>query len=35
MNIYEANDNDFQKVTIQIYHDATNSSKIVLPVLKN
>jgi len=35
MNIYEANDNDFQKATIQIYHDATNSSKIVLPVLKN
>ena len=35
MNIYEANDNDFQKATIRIYHDGTNSSNIVLPVLKN
>ena len=35
MNIYEANDNDFQKATIRIYHDETNTSKIVLPVLKN
>jgi putative CocE/NonD family hydrolase len=35
MNIYEANDSDFQKATIRIYHDATNSSNIVLPVLKN
>jgi putative CocE/NonD family hydrolase len=35
MNIYEANDGDFQKATIHIYHDATNSSNIVLPVLKN
>jgi len=35
MNIYEANDSDFQKETIRIYHDATNSSNIVLPVLKD
>lgn len=35
MNIYEANDSDFQKETIRVYHDATNSSNIVLPVLKN
>jgi len=35
MNIYEANDNDFQKATIRIYHDETNTSNIVLPVLKN
>lgn len=35
LNIYEANDGDFQKETIRIYHDATNSSNIVLPVLKN
>jgi len=34
LNIYEANDSDFQKETIHIYHDATNSSNIVLPVLK-
>jgi uncharacterized protein len=35
INIYEANDNDFQKETIRIYHDATNSSNIILPVLKD
>ena len=35
LNIYEANDSDFQKATIHIYHDAVNSSNIVLPVLKN
>jgi putative CocE/NonD family hydrolase len=34
VNIYEATDNDFQKATIRIYHDATNSSNIILPVLK-
>ncbi|HET9826391.1 MAG TPA: CocE/NonD family hydrolase [Chitinophagaceae bacterium] len=34
MNIYEANDNDFQKATIRIHHDGTNASNIVLPVLK-
>jgi hypothetical protein len=34
MNIYEASDNDFQKATIRIYHDAMNSSNIILPVLR-
>jgi len=34
VNIYEANESDFQKATIRIYHDGTNSSSIVLPVLK-
>jgi len=34
VNIYEATDNDFQKAIIRIYHDAVNSSSIVLPVLK-
>jgi len=34
VNVYEANENDFQKATIKIYHDATNSSNIVLPILK-
>ena len=34
VNIYEANDSDFQKATIRIYHDAANSSNIILPVLK-
>lgn len=34
VNIYEAKESDFQKATIRIYHDGTNSSNIVLPVLK-
>ena len=34
VNIYECNDSDFQKATIRIYHDAKNSSGIILPVLK-
>jgi len=34
LNIYEANDDDFQKATIRIYHDGSNSSNIILPVLK-
>jgi len=33
MRIPDANENDFQKVTIRVYHDGTNNSKIVLPVL--
>ncbi len=33
MRIPEANESDFQKVTIRIYYDGTNNSKIVLPVL--
>ena len=35
MRIPEANENDFQKATIRIYHDKKNASKIILPVLKN
>ena len=35
VDIYKADDSDFQKATIKIYHDAVNGSKIVLPVLKN
>ena len=34
VNIYEADDSDFQKATIRIYHDANNASKIILPILK-
>lgn len=34
MNIYEAVDGDFQKANIRIYHDAVNSSEIILPVMK-
>jgi len=33
MRIPEANENDFQKATIRIYHNQINSSKITLPVL--
>ena len=33
MRIPDANESDFQKATIRIYHDGTNASKIVLPVL--
>ena len=35
VDIYKAEDSDFQKATIKIYHDAVNASKIVLPVLKD
>ncbi len=34
MNIYQADDKDFQKAVIRIYHDGTNNSKIIIPVLK-
>ncbi len=34
MDIYKADDSDFQKANIRIYHDAANSSKIIVPVLK-
>jgi hypothetical protein len=34
MRIPDANESDFQKSTIQIYHDKDHASKIVLPVLK-
>jgi uncharacterized protein len=33
VNIYEAKESDFQKATIKIYHDAANSSGILLPVI--
>ena len=33
-NIYEANDKDFQKANIKIYHDAKHPSSIILPVIK-
>ncbi|MBA2250281.1 MAG: CocE/NonD family hydrolase [Chitinophagaceae bacterium] len=35
MRIPDAVENDFQKSTIRIYHDAANASKIILPVLIN
>jgi putative CocE/NonD family hydrolase len=34
MRIPDANENDFQKIMVRIYHDNQNGSKIVLPVLK-
>ena len=34
VNIYEADITDFQKATIRIHHDATNSSNIILPIMK-
>ena len=34
MSIPKANAKDFQKATIRIYHDATNASNIVIPVIK-
>ncbi|HJY23057.1 MAG TPA: CocE/NonD family hydrolase, partial [Hanamia sp.] len=34
IDIYKADDSDFQKATIRIYHDAAHASKIILPVLK-
>lgn len=34
IDIYKADDSDFQKANIRIYHDAANQSKIILPVLK-
>ena len=33
-NIYDAVETDFQKATIRIYHDAVNSSSIILPIIK-
>ncbi|HVT85318.1 MAG TPA: CocE/NonD family hydrolase [Chitinophagaceae bacterium] len=35
VNIYQCDDKDFIKSTIHVYHDATNPSNIILPVLKN
>jgi len=34
VNIYEAEESDFQKATIRIYHEVNNASYILLPVLK-
>ena len=34
VDIYTADDSDFQKETIRVYHDGDHSSKIILPVLK-
>jgi uncharacterized protein len=34
INIYTCDDSDFQKATIRIFHDAANSSHIILPVLQ-
>jgi putative CocE/NonD family hydrolase len=34
MDIYKADDKDFQKATIRIHHSGVNQSKIILPVLK-
>ena len=34
LRIPEAKEADYQKATIRIYHDATNSSHIILPVMK-
>ncbi len=35
LNIYKAEENDFQKANIRIYHDDSNQSKLVIPVLTN
>jgi putative CocE/NonD family hydrolase len=34
VNIYKATESDFQKATIRIYHDKSNASNILLPVLR-
>lgn len=34
VNIYTANNSDFQKATIRIYHGGANKTKFILPVLK-
>jgi putative CocE/NonD family hydrolase len=35
VDIYQCDDKDFIKSTIHVYHDATNASSIILPILKN
>ena len=35
MNIYKADEKDYKKATIKIYHNGTNQTKFILPVLKN
>ncbi len=34
-DIYKADDSDFQRSTIRIYHDGANATKFILPVIKN
>jgi putative CocE/NonD family hydrolase len=34
VDIYTADDSDFQKETIRVYHDGEHASRIILPVLK-
>ncbi|HYC40292.1 MAG TPA: CocE/NonD family hydrolase [Chitinophagaceae bacterium] len=34
VNIYQADEKDFQKATIRIHHDSKNPSNIILPILK-
>ena len=34
MNIYQANNSDFQKANIRIYHNAANQTKFIVPILK-
>jgi predicted acyl esterase len=34
LNIFEANESDFQKSKITIHHSSKNSSSILLPVMK-
>ncbi len=34
VDIYQASDSDFQKATHRLYHDAKNTSYLILPVLK-
>lgn len=34
VNIYEANPEDYQKINVKVFHDAVNSSHVVLPVLR-
>jgi len=35
MNIYKADEKDYKKATIKIYHGGINQTKFVLPVLKS
>ena len=35
VDIYKANDSDFKKAIIRIYHEAANPTKFILPVMKN
>lgn len=35
LDIYKADDSDFQKSTIRVFHDGVNVSRIVMPVLRH